>query len=87
MQAGFLAGRQSVDIGIKTKLQHYTRIECAADVKIDLTKKDKNKKHLCGVFIFIKLCLPKPRSVYKSFAKHRLCETLNTRLNRSVNLA
>lgn len=39
MQTGFLAWRQSVDIGIKTKFQHYTRIECAADVKIDMTKK------------------------------------------------
>ena len=87
MQAGLLAWRQSADLEIKTKIQHYTRIECAADVDFDLTKKDKNKKHLYGVFIFIKLCLPKPRSVYKSFAKHRLCETLNSRLNRSVNLA
>ena len=50
MQAGFLAGRQSVDIGIKTKLQHYTRIECAADVKIYLTKKDKNKKRGFRIF-------------------------------------
>ncbi len=87
MQAGLFTGRQSADIEIKLSDKHYTRIECAADIDFDLTKKDKNKKHLCGVFIFIKLCLPKPRSVYKSFAKHRLCETLNSRLNRSVNLA
>ena len=53
MQAGFLAWRQSVDIGIKTKFQHYTRIECAADVKIDMTKKKTKIKNTSAVFLFL----------------------------------
>lgn len=39
MQAGLFTGRQSADIEIKLSDKHYTRIECAADVKIDMTKK------------------------------------------------
>ena len=59
MQAGFLAWRQSVDIGIKTKFQHYTRIECAADVKIDMTKKRQKKKTPLRCFYFYKIMFAK----------------------------
>lgn len=39
MQAGLFAGRQSADLETKLSNKYYTRIECAADVKYDLTKK------------------------------------------------
>lgn len=39
MQAGLFTGRQSADIEIKLSDEHCIRIEYAADVKFDLTKK------------------------------------------------
>lgn len=39
MQAGLFTGRQSADLEIKLSYKHYTRIEYAADIDFDLTKK------------------------------------------------